>query len=321
MKSWSFEEIESLYHMPLMGLIAEAQKIHGEHHDPLTIQLCTLISIKTGGCPEDCKYCAQSARYQTNTKATPLMPLDEVIEIAKKAKANGSTRVCLGAAWRQVRDSTQFNSVLEMCEAITKMGLEVCCTLGMLTKTQAERLKDAGLYAYNHNLDTSQRFYKEIITTRTYEDRLSTLKTIKEAGIQTCCGGILGLGETQEDRIQLLQQLSILEPSHIPINILSQIPGTPLENQKKIPFWDILRMIATTRIVIPTAIIRLSAGRATMSDEQQTLCFIAGANSIFSGEKLLTVSNATQNNDDNLFTLLGLKKRAPYDTTRKTRTS
>jgi biotin synthase len=313
-QDWTFEELSVIYHLPLLELISQANAIHSKYQDRQEVQICTLISIKTGGCPEDCKYCSQSSRYQTNVVAQPLMDLQKVLEEAKKAIARGATRVCLGAAWREVRDSIQFDQVLQMIKSITDLGVEVCCTLGMLKEHQAKRLKDAGLYAYNHNLDSSEKFYKTIITTRTYQDRLNTLDVVQKSGISVCCGGILGIGESHEDRLQMLHVLCnrTPHPESVPINRLGPVAGTPLENQALASIWDIVRMIATTRIVIPQAMVRLSAGRVDMSFEQQALCFLAGANSIFVGEKLLTIPNPALDKDEEMFRLFGLKKRPAF---------
>lgn len=311
---WTIEELQELYRIPLLQLIAKSNLVHNEYHEPAQIQVCSLISIKTGGCPEDCKYCAQSSRYQTPVSAQPMMPYEAVLNEAKKAAMRGATRVCLGAAWREVRDSKQFEEVLQMVKGITALGLEVCCTLGMLKEHQAARLKEAGLYAYNHNLDSSEKFYKTIITTRTYQDRLNTLDIAEKANLSVCCGGILGMGEEPIDRLELLLTLCKRNPhpESVPINRLNQIPGTPLENQPKISIWEMIRAIAIARIVLPESMIRLSAGRIEMSYEQQALCFLAGANSIFAGEKLLTVANTPFDKDEEMFELLGLKKRPAF---------
>jgi biotin synthase len=311
---WTIEELKELYAMPLLELIAKANRLHNQFHEPTEVQVCSLISIKTGGCPEDCKYCAQSSRYQTSVSAQLMMQYETVLNEAKKAAERGATRVCLGAAWREVRDSKQFEEVLRMVKGITDLGVEVCCTLGMLKEHQAERLKAAGLYAYNHNLDSSEKFYKTIITTRTYQDRLNTLDIVEKANLSVCCGGILGMGEDPVDRLELLLTLCRRNPhpESVPINRLSQIPGTPLEDQPKISIWEMIRAIAVARIVLPEAMIRLSAGRVEMSYEQQALCFLAGANSIFAGERLLTVANTPIDKDEEMFQLLGLKKRPAF---------
>lgn len=311
---WTFEELKELYAMSLLELVAKSNHIHLQHHNPAQIQVCSLISIKTGGCPEDCKYCAQSSRYQTTVSPKPMMSVEAVLIEAKKAAQRGATRVCLGAAWREIRDGRQFEEVLKMVKGIAELGLEVCCTLGMLKEHQAKRLKEAGLYAYNHNLDTSEHYYKTIITSRTYQDRLNTLDIVEKTNLSVCCGGILGLGEDVLDRLKLLLTLCRRHPhpESVPVNKLSQIPGTPLEDQPKISFWEVLRIIAIARIVMPQAMVRLSAGRIEMSYEQQALCFLAGANSIFAGEKLLTIANTPIDRDDGMFQLLGLNKRPAF---------
>jgi biotin synthase len=311
---WRIEELKEMYDLPLLELISKSNHIHVQIHKPSEIQICSLISIKTGGCPEDCKYCAQSSRYQTSVSAQPMMQLTAVLNEAKRAVERGSTRVCLGAAWREIRGSKQFEDVLQMIKEITGMGVEVCCTLGMLKDHQAARLKEAGLYAYNHNLDSSEQFYKTIITTRTYQERLATLDIVEQANLSVCCGGILGMGESSVDRLELLLTLCRRNPhpESVPVNRLSQIPGTPLENQPKVSVWEMIRMIAVARIVMPQAMIRLSAGRIEMAFEEQTLCFLAGANSIFAGEKLLTVANTPIDRDEEMFQILGLKKRPAF---------
>ncbi len=311
--SLSHEQIASIYHQPLLQLVARSGEVHRAHHDPATVQVCSLLSIKTGGCPEDCAYCPQAARYQTAVKSEALLEVDAVIDAARLAKASGATRFCMGAAWREVKDGPQFDRVLEMVRGIKAQGgLEVCCTLGMLTELQAQRLREAGLDAYNHNLDTSPEFYESIISTRDYENRLSTLANVSAAGISVCCGGIVGLGESDDDRISMLRVLANLPepPESIPINALVPVQGTPLETQPRIDFWILLRMIATTRILFPTAMVRLSAGRLELSDSEQALCFLAGANAIFAGEKLLTTPNPERDADARLFDTLGLVARA-----------
>lgn len=311
---WTIKELKELYAMPLLELISKSNLLHRQFHETGEVQVCSLISIKTGGCPEDCKYCAQSSRYQTSISAQPMMQYENVLNEAKKAIARGATRVCLGAAWREVRDSRQFEEVLQMVKGITDLGVEVCCTLGMLKEHQAERLKEAGLYAYNHNLDSSEKFYKTLITTRTYQDRLNTLDIVEKANLSVCCGGILGMGENFIDRLELLLTLCRRNPhpESVPINRLSQIPGTPLEDQPEVSIWEMVRAIAVARIVLPETMIRLSSGRIDMSFEQQSLCFLAGANSIFAGEKLLTVANTSVDKDEEMFQLLGLKKRPAF---------
>lgn len=277
------DRIAQIYHQPLPDLLFAAQTTHRQHHDPHVVQLCTLCSIKTGACPEDCGYCSQSVHNQTDLKPEPLMDVEAVVSEAAIAKASGSTRFCMGAAWREVKDGAQFERVLEMVQQVAALDLEVCCTLGMLKPHQAQQLKAAGLTAYNHNLDTSPDYYPQIITTRTYRDRLETIRAVSEAGISVCCGGIVGMGESVGDRLALLESLATLSPApeSIPINCLVPVPGTPLQNVSPIDSIDLVRMIATTRILFPSAMVRLSAGRLTMSDELQALCFLAGANSIF----------------------------------------
>lgn len=305
---WTKEEIATIYHKPLLELIYEGATIHRQVNKSREVQLCTLLSIKTGGCPENCSYCPQSSHYNTGVKAERLLNLDTVLNAANRAKASGSSRFCMGAAWREVRDSRDFDRVLEMIKEVNNMGMEVCVTLGMLTAEQAQKLKNAGLYAYNHNIDTSEEHYKNIITTRKFSDRLETLETVREAGISVCCGGIVGLGETTEDRISMLHTLATLpiHPESVPINALLPVPGTPLENQKTVPIWDMIRMIATARILMPQAMVRLSAGRINMSETDQALCFMAGANSIHTGEKLLVTKCPGVDSDQDLLNILGL---------------
>jgi biotin synthase len=312
--NWTIEELEELYALPLLDLISKANHLHTQFHPPSEVQVCNLISIKTGGCPEDCKYCAQSSRYQTPISAQPMMQYEEVLRDAEKALQFGATRICLGAAWRGVKEGKQFEEVLRMIKGITALGLEVCCTLGMINDSQARRMKEAGLYAYNHNIDTSENFYKTIITTRTFQDRLSTLDTVQKANLQVCCGGILGMGETSLDRLEFLLVLGRRDPhpESVPINRLSQIPGTPLQDRPDFSMWEMLRLIALARIILPKAMVRLSSGRIEMGYEEQALCFLAGANSIFAGEKLLTVANTSLDKDEEMFNLLGLKKRPPF---------
>ncbi|MDX2047873.1 MAG: biotin synthase BioB [Chitinophagaceae bacterium] len=312
--NWTIDEIKNIYNSPLLELVYRAATIHRKYQDTGEVQVCTLLSIKTGGCPEDCAYCPQAARYHTDVKAHALMQTVEVIEYARRAKEAGSTRFCMGAAWREVRDNKDFDRVLEMVKQVNNMGMEVCCTMGMLTEEQAKKLADAGLYAYNHNLDTSSDYYAEIITTRTYEDRLHTLEHVRKAGVSVCCGGIIGLGEAHEDRIKMLHTLSTLpeHPESVPINALVRVKGTPLENNHKVDVWDMVRMIATARILMPKAMVRLSAGRMEMSIAEQAWCFMAGANSIFAGEKLLTTPNPSFDEDMAMFELLGLKPREAF---------
>ncbi len=312
--NWSMEEIHEIYNTPLLELIFRAAAIHRRYNDTAEVQVCTLLSIKTGGCSEDCAYCPQAARYNTGVNVQALMKKEEVLEYALKAKQAGSTRFCMGAAWREVRDNRDFDRVLDMVKGVNEMGMEVCCTLGMLTEDQAKRLAEAGLHAYNHNLDTSKEHYGEIITTRTYEDRLQTLDNVRKAGVTVCCGGIIGLGETHEDRIGMLHTLATMpvHPESVPINALVAIPGTPLEQNEKVDTWDMIRMIATARILMPATMVRLSAGRTEMSVSDQALCFLAGANSIFAGDKLLTTPNPSFDDDNAMFQLLGLKPRAAF---------
>jgi len=312
--NWTKDEIAEIYNTPLLELIYNASTIHREYHATGEVQVCTLLSIKTGGCPEDCAYCPQAARYNTGVDVQALMKKEEVLAYAEKAKNAGSTRFCMGAAWREVRDNKDFDRVLEMVQGVNELGMEVCCTMGMLTEEQAKKLYDAGLYAYNHNVDTSEEHYVDIITTRTYDDRLKTLGNVRKAGISVCSGGIIGLGETHEDRIGMLHTLATL-PSHpgsVPVNALVRVKGTPLQDNAKVDIWDMIRMIATARIIMPTAMVRLSAGRTEMSIAEQALCFMAGANSIFSGDKLLTTPNPAFDEDNAMFQLLGLKPREAF---------
>jgi len=312
--NWSLEETKDIYNTPLLELIYKAASLHRKYNDTAEVQVCTLLSIKTGGCSEDCAYCPQAARYDTGVGVQALMKKDDVLEYAQKAKDAGSTRFCMGAAWREVRDNKDFDRVLDMVKGVNEMGMEVCCTLGMLTETQAQKLADAGLYAYNHNLDTSKEHYTEIISTRTFEDRIETLDNVRKAGVSVCCGGIIGLGETHEDRIKMLHTLATMEthPESVPINALVPIKGTPLANNKKVDIWDMVRMIATARVLMPATMVRLSAGRNDMSVAEQALCFMAGANSIFAGDKLLTTPNPSFDEDNLMFQLLGLQPRKAF---------
>jgi biotin synthase len=312
--NWTREEVLAIYNKPLMELLFEAATVHREHHDPNVVQVSTLLSIKTGGCPEDCGYCPQAARYHTNLEGNDLMSVSQVKAMALRAKSNGSSRVCMGAAWRNVKDGAEFDEVLEMVRTINKLDMEVCCTLGMITENQAKRLAEAGLYAYNHNLDTSEEYYKEVISTRGYEDRLKTIENVRKTNVTVCSGGIIGMGENAEDRAGMLVSLSTLnpQPESVPINALVAVEGTPLEDQKPVEIWEMVRMVATTRIVMPETQVRLSAGRADMSQEGQTLCFFAGANSIFAGDKLLTTPNPDINDDMKLFKKLGLEAQKPF---------
>lgn len=304
----SKEEILAIYNTPLLELISKAVEVHGQYHKTGEVQVSSLLSIKTGGCPEDCSYCPQAARYHTEVKVHKLMGVEEVSACADNAKKGGASRMCLGAAWREVRDNKDFDKVLDMVKTINSKGLEVCATLGMVTEDQARRLAEAGLYAYNHNIDTSEENYNNVISTRTFDDRLNTIKNVRKAGLTVCSGGIIGMGESAEDRIGMLYTLSLLrpQPESVPINALVAVEGTPLADQPPVPIWDMVRMIATARIVLPKTSVRLSAGRLQMSMEGQALCFLAGANSIFAGDKLLTTPNPKYNEDMEMFKLLGL---------------
>ena len=311
---WTKEEILEIYNRPLLDLVYEAATIHRKYHNPNEVQVSTLLSIKTGGCPEDCAYCPQAARYHTDIETNDLMSVSQVKAQAMRAKASGSSRVCMGAAWRNVEDGPEFDQVLDMVRTINSLDMEVCCTLGMLTENQAQRLAEAGLYAYNHNLDSSEEYYKEIISTRGWEDRLETLKNVRKTNVTVCSGGIIGMGESIEDRAGMLVALSSLspQPESVPINALVSVEGTPLEEQEVVPIWDMIRMVATTRIVLPTTTVRLSAGRTEMSKEGQAFCFLAGAGSIFAGDKLLTTPNPDVNEDMELFKILGITPMKPY---------
>ena len=306
---WTREEIRAVHHQPLPDLLFTAQSLHREFHDPNRVQFCRLLSIKTGGCPEDCSYCPQSAHYQTEVTRGGLLPIDEVAEFAANARREGATRFCMGAAWRQVENGADFESVLEMVRRVASLGMEVCCSLGMLDDRQAERLAEAGLTAYNHNLDTSPEFYGSIITTRNYADRLRTLASVRKAGVTVCCGGIVGLGESDADRIGLLHQLAGMapHPESVPINALVRVAGTPLENLAPLDPLVFVRMIATARILMPASMVRLSAGRRSLSREAVALCFVAGANSLFIGEKLLTTPNPGPEDDAVMLNSLGLE--------------
>jgi biotin synthase len=312
--NWTKEEIIAVYNKPLMDLLYEAASIHREHHDPNVVQVSTLLSIKTGGCPEDCGYCPQAARYHTKVEGNDLMTVSQVKAQALRAKSGGSSRVCMGAAWRNVKDGPEFDQVLEMVRTINKLDMEVCCTLGMITENQAHRLAEAGLYAYNHNLDTSEEYYKEVISTRGFEDRLKTIENVRKTNVTVCSGGIIGMGESIEDRAGMLVALSSLnpQPESVPINALVAVEGTPLEEQKPVEIWEMIRMVATTRIIMPQTQVRLSAGRMNMSREGQAMCFFAGANSIFAGDKLLTTPNPNVDEDLKMFEMLGLNPQKPF---------
>jgi biotin synthase len=315
---WTLDELRALYDTPLLDLVFRAASVHREFHNPREMQVSKLISIKTGACPEDCSYCAQSSRYNTGVGAERMMDRTQVMEIASRAKAAGVSRVCLGAAWRSVKDNDQFDRVLDMVRSVTDLGMEVCCTLGMLSEHQAKRLEDAGLYAYNHNLDSSEEFYETIITTRTYADRLQTLGNVRKTGMTLCSGGIIGLGESVEDRLKMLQNLAAVRPhpESVPINILSKVEGTPLATAKDVPVWDVIRMIATTRLVMPKSDVRLTAGRVKLDATAQAMCFLAGANSIFSSETefMLTraVPSPSYDADRLLLEALGMTMRPAF---------
>jgi biotin synthase len=313
-KNWTKQEILDVYNTPLLELISKASEVHKKHHTIGEVQISSLLSIKTGGCPEDCAYCPQAARYNTEVKVHKLMGVEEVSACADNAKAGGASRMCLGAAWREVRDNKDFDKVLDMVKTINSKGLEVCATLGMVTEEQAKKLSQAGLYAYNHNIDTSEENYNNIISTRNYDDRLNTINNVRNAGLTVCSGGIIGMGESEHDRVGMLYTLSILnpQPESVPINALVAVEGTPLEDQPQVPIWDMVRMIATARIVLPKTAVRLSAGRLSMSMEGQALCFMAGANSIFAGDKLLTTPNPKYNEDMEMFKLLGLTPKRAF---------
>jgi biotin synthase len=304
---WTLAEVQALYALPFNDLIFQAQTLHRENFDPNQIQVSSLLSIKTGSCSEDCGYCPQSARYDTGLKSESLMPIDEVLQIAQRAKDQGASRFCMGAAWRKPKDK-DIERVVEMVQGVKALGMETCATLGMLTDTQTQALKDGGLDYYNHNLDTSEEYYSEVITTRTYQDRLDTLARVRDAGINVCCGGIVGMGESDADRAKLLIELANLpkHPESVPINMLVQVEGTPLMGTEQLDPLIFIRTIAVARILMPQSRVRLSAGRTAMSDEMQALCFLAGANSIFYGEKLLTTDNPMTNHDISLFNRLGL---------------
>ena len=317
--NWTKEEISEIYNSPLLDLIYRAATVHRENKDYSEVQISSLLSIKTGGCPEDCAYCPQAARYQTDLEVQALMSVEQVIEAAKQAKDSGASRLCMGAAWREVRDNRDFDRVIEMVSSVNALDMEVCCTLGMITESQAQRLADAGLYAYNHNLDTSEEDYKRIITTRNYDDRLKTIDNVRKAKLTVCSGGIIGLGETVNDRIAMLKTLSNMSrhPESVPVNALVPVKGTPLAEQPRVSVWEMVRMIATARIIMPKTVVRLSAGRTEMSLTDQALCFMAGANSIFAGDKLLTTPNPAFNEDMEMFKLLGLRPREAFKNGRK----
>ncbi|MDD2864301.1 MAG: biotin synthase BioB [Methylococcales bacterium] len=305
---WQVEEVLALYGLPFNDLLFQAQTIHRENFNPNEVQVSSLLSIKTGSCSEDCGYCPQSARYDSGLKPEPLMPICDVLQAAQQAKDNGATRFCMGAAWRKPKDS-DIERVVEMVQGVKALGMETCVTLGMLTDSQTQRLKEGGLDYYNHNLDTSENYYSEVITTRTYQDRIDTLDRVRNAGINVCCGGIVGMGESDVDRANLLLQLANMpqHPESVPVNMLVQVEGTPLMGTEQLDPLMFVRTIAVARIMMPKSRVRLSAGRNEMSDEMQALCFLAGANSIFYGDKLLTTDNPMTNRDLALFARLGLK--------------
>ncbi|KAH0590378.1 Biotin synthase [Termitomyces sp. J132] len=315
-RKWQREEIQAIYDSPLLDLVFRAASVHRRNHDPRKIQLCTLMNIKTGGCTEDCSYCSQSSRYKTATKASRLIDIEPVLEAARKAKENGSTRFCMGAAWRDLAGrKSGFERILEMVRQVRGMGMEVCTTLGMLTPDQARQLKEAGLTAYNHNLDTSREFYPSVITTRSYEDRLDTIGAVRDAGISVCSGGILGLGENDKDRVGLIWEVSNLpeHPESFPVNALVPIPGTPLENNDRVPYHTLLRTISTARIVLPQTIIRLAAGRNTLAESEQAMCFMAGANAVFTGEQMLTTPCSPWDEDKAMMERLGLEGMQSFE--------
>jgi biotin synthase len=306
---WTLQEVEAIYTKPLLDLVFDAQRVHREHHRANQVQGCMLLSIKTGGCPEDCAYCSQSAHYDTEVARRELMSVEDTLAAARHARENGATRFCMGAAWRSVPGGAAFDRVLEMVRGVRALGMEACCTLGMLTESQADALAAAGLSAYNHNLDTSPEFYGQIIHTRTYKDRLDTLARVRRAGITVCCGGIIGMGEDRAARYGLLQQLAALDPhpESVPINLLMAMEGTPLGDQPPLDPLELVRTIATARLLMPRAMVRLSAGRVSLTEEAQALCFLAGANSVFLGEKLLTAPNPAGDADTRLFEKLGVR--------------
>ncbi|KAK1936932.1 Biotin synthase [Phytophthora citrophthora] len=313
---WTKDEVQAIFDQPLLELVYKAATVHRMHFDPTEVQQCTLLSIKTGGCTEDCKYCSQSSRHKTFVKPEPTKKVQEVVEMARRAKAAGSTRFCMGSAWREVGKKNAFRHILDMVRQVKDMDLEVCCTLGMLTEEQAVQLKEAGLSAYNHNLDTSREHYAKVITTRTYDDRLKTIENVRKAGISVCCGGILGLGEEKIDRVGLLHTLATMDehPESVPVNALVSVEGTPLfdEDIDPVTASDMARMIATARILMPKTMVRLSAGRMSFTDAEQGMMFMAGANSIFNGDTLLTTANPAFEKDKRLFASFGLKGKPAY---------
>lgn len=309
---YSKEELLEIYHQPIPILVFRAAEIHRKFHDPLKIKINALLSVKTGGCVENCSYCPQSIHYPNAVEEQDMLDIGTVVQAAHEAKQSGASRFCLGTAWREVEDNQDFENILTMVREIKKIDMEVCCTLGMVSEQQALRLKEAGLNAYNHNIDSGENFYQNIITTRVYQDRLNTLENLQLADIHICSGGIVGMGESVSDRVDMIHTLAALEPApeSVPINLLIPMQGTPLADVAPLPFWDLLRTISLARIAIPTAVVRLSAGRRKLSEEQQAFCFFAGANSIFSGEKLLTAKNADRNQDESLLQSLGMSAYA-----------
>ncbi len=312
---WTIAEIRELFDTPLIQLVRRASEVHQHFHDPEVVHVNQLLSIKTGACPEDCGYCSQSVHNNTGVKPEPLMNVDEVVRTAKRAQANGVTRFCMGAAWRDVKDNAQFDRVVEIVREVSALGLETCVTLGMMNAAQAKRLDEAGLYAYNHNLDTSPEFYDSVITTRTYQDRLDTIAAVRETDITVCCGGIIGMGESDDDRVSFLHQLATLEPhpDSVPINVLSRVPGTPLENAPDVNADETIRMIAVARILMPASVVRIAAGRHLMSFSDQAMCFMAGANSIFTSERNMMLTDTTpcadHATDKAMLAAMGLKAR------------
>ncbi|MCB0352373.1 MAG: biotin synthase BioB [Bdellovibrionales bacterium] len=306
---WTVDQIRSLLEAPFLDLVFHAARVHRANHNPHEVQICSLLSIKTGGCPENCGYCSQSVHHKTGLQVEPLLQTEQVLSAAKKAKEAGATRFCMGAAWREVRDNRAFDRVLEMIRGVNALGMEVCCTLGMVTEAQARKLQEAGLYAYNHNIDTSPEYYEKVCSTRTIDDRLQTLENVRNAGLTVCCGGILGLGENQTDRAAMLHTLATLEthPESVPINSLVRVEGTPMQENEEVDPVDFIRMIAVARIVMPKSMVRLAAGRLQLSNEAQALAFLAGANSIFAGDKLLTTPNPEFDTDLSLLHSLGLR--------------
>lgn len=306
--NWTIEKVTEIYNKPFLELVYEAATVHRKHHNPREVQISTLLSVKTGGCQEDCSYCSQSSKYHTGLHPSRIYDPEKVVETARKAKMAGATRFCMGAAQREVKYNREFETILEMVRQINDLGMEVCCTLGMLTYDQAMQLADAGLHTYNHNIDTSREFYGNVISTRTFDDRLATLENVRKANLKVCCGGIVGMGESKEDKIRMIHTLATLPkyPESVPINALVPIKGTPFEDLPAISMWEMVRVIATARITMPKAIVRLSAGRLEMNTTEQAFCFLAGANSIFSGDQLLTTPNPSFDDDIKMMELLGL---------------